>query len=256
MTAAHGDASAVPESGRRSRLTPGADTSLDRPQAPGKPGSGEAAVEKAVLRTAIPRFERSAAVHHRNGPLSAGARPGSNSHPTRPEGGMSDESRWGLFAVLLAAVAAFIWRSSLSMPDVVASHFSAAGIPNGQMPREVYLGVMLGVGVCLPALAVGLSWLSMGRPNARINLPNGTYWLAPERRARTVARLRASMMGFGAGLAVFLAYCHWLVVRANLSQPVLLENIWFSLGLIVFLLGTFAWICWLVLPYRRVPPGG
>jgi hypothetical protein len=141
-----------------------------------------------------------------------------------------------LFLLFLACAAAFVWLTSQSLPDVVASHFGAAGAADGFMTRDFYLRFMLAFAVGLPLLIFVVPYFALGRSGARINLPNREYWLAPERRAETVAFLRAHAVGFAVTLAVFLCYVHWLVVRANAVQPPHLSAPALIAGLAVFLL--------------------
>jgi len=110
------------------------------------------------------------------------------------------------------------------------------------MPRGVYAWFMLGLVVVLPALMVGLTWVSIANPKARINLPNKDYWLAPERRAETIEFLRFGILWFGFMLVAFLCYVHWLVVLANRVQPALLANSWFIGGLVIFLAALLVWL--------------
>jgi Domain of unknown function (DUF1648) len=147
-----------------------------------------------------------------------------------------------LFLAFVACAAIFVWFTGSALPGLVASHFGSAGTPNGFMPRGVYIAFMLVFVIGLPLLLVLVTSFALGRPNARINLPNRDYWLAPERRAETIDFLRASLRWFGALLVAFLCYAHWLVVRANESQPVQLAQSWFIGGLVVFLIGTFIWL--------------
>lgn len=156
------------------------------------------------------------------------------------------------FLVAVACAAGFVWASGQSMPDVVASHFAAGGAANGYMPRAVYVLFMLFFVIALPALMVFITWRSLERPGARINLPHREYWLAPERRGQTVTRIRAGVLQFSAMLLVFLCYAHWLVVRANRSQPVRLDESWFLGGLLVFLAAALFWALGFVRQFRRV----
>jgi hypothetical protein len=110
------------------------------------------------------------------------------------------------------------------------------------MPRGIYIAFMLVFVIGLPLLLVLVTSFALGRPNARINLPNRDYWLAPERRAETLNFLRACLRWFGALLVTFLCYAHWLVVRANESQPARLAQSWFIGGLVVFLIATLIWL--------------
>lgn len=155
-----------------------------------------------------------------------------------------------LFLVFVACAAAFVRLTGQGLPDLVASHFDASGIANGFMPRTVYIRLMLALLIGLPALTVFITWAAIGNPKARINLPDREYWLAPERRAETVAFLRGGVMWFGVLLVSFLCYAHWLVVRANEAHPVRLDEQWFFGGLAVFLVVTLIWLTMLLGHFR------
>jgi hypothetical protein len=133
---------------------------------------------------------------------------------------------------------------------LVASHFDAAGMPNGFMPRNIYTGLILSLLIVLPALVIVASWLAIGKPNARINIPNGSYLLAPIRRCQTIAQLRLGIIQFGAMLVSFLCYVHWLVVQANSASPSHLSNNWFITGLAVYIIATLVWLKRMVGQFR------
>lgn len=153
---------------------------------------------------------------------------------------MRNDKGLGLFLIFAAGAAAFIFVTSLELPEPVASHFGATGAPNGFMPRRVYTSVMLVLAIGAPLLLVLLTWFAIKNPGARINLPNREFWLAPERRGQTVSFLRAHILRFAALLVSFSCYAHWLVVRANTSQPVRLAGSWFIGGLAVFSIAVLA----------------
>lgn len=158
-----------------------------------------------------------------------------------------------VFLVLLIGAAAFIWFTSLGLPPRVASHFGAAGLANGFMPRTFYVRFMLGFVVVLPTVLVFLPAAGLRSPRARINLPNRDYWLAPARRAATLGVLRARLAYVGCLLVVFLSYVHWLVVRANALTPPHLSMPWFIGGLAAFATATVAWALVLIRHFRHVP---
>lgn len=158
------------------------------------------------------------------------------------------------FAFFVAVAAAFVVGTSSRLPPVVASHFGAPGLADGFMSQRFYVVFMLALLVGLPSLLVALTSWSLGRSNSRINLPHKEYWLAPERRGETVAYLRSSLMGFGAGLVSFLCYVHWLVVLANEQSPPRLANAWFVGGLLVFVMGLLVWLGSLRARFRRSKP--
>lgn len=147
----------------------------------------------------------------------------------------------GPFLGVAALVAAFIAGSGATMPAVVASHFDAAGGANGTMPRAVYVALMLIIGVGLPVLIAFRTSAAVGRPGARINLPNREYWLGPERREATIARLRTGIRQFSAMLMVFLGYAHGLVVHANRQTPPRLPAVAMIAGLVGLGVATILW---------------
>lgn len=160
------------------------------------------------------------------------------------------------FALLLVGCAAFVWLTSASLPLVVASHFGASGAANGSMPRDLYVRFMLAIVIGAPVLLVAVTYFAMGRSDARINLPNRDYWLAPERREQTIAYLRAHLTRFSAVLIVFLCYVHWLVVRANQVQPAQLSNRAMVAGLAAFLIFVLIWTRLLVRHFSNRGGGG
>ena len=167
---------------------------------------------------------------------------------------MSDRFPRG-FLLLAACAAAFIWLTSRGLPSVVASHFEANGYANGFTTRGGYVGLMLVFVAGVPTLLVTVMYIGLGRPNARINLPNRDYWLAPERRTETVAYLRAHMARFAVALMALLCYVHWLVVRANQAQPPRLASPWVNGGLAVFIIFAVLWTRTLLRRFRARPPG-
>jgi hypothetical protein len=147
-----------------------------------------------------------------------------------------------LFVFFVLCAAAFVLLTSARLPALVASHFGSTGTANGFMPHDVYVYCILAVVVGLPAATVVITWLAIARPDARINLPNKAYWLAPERRASTVGYLRSGIVCFGILLVAFLCYVHWLVVLANGTHPPHLANSWFLAGLVVFFAALLIWM--------------
>lgn len=157
-----------------------------------------------------------------------------------------------LFFAVIAGVAAFIWISGQLLPPTVASHFGASGVANGFSGRAVYINLMMGIGIGLPLLVGLMPTLLIRMPGARINVPNRDYWLAPERRAQTIDALCAHMRVCGSMTALFLGITHWLVVKANLSQPVALPMDAFMPVLIGFMGCMLLWVISLFWRFRRV----
>jgi|SRR5579871_1823512 len=127
-----------------------------------------------------------------------------------------DLPRGLFFAIFVAAIAQAVYAFP-QMPARMASHFSASGTPNGWMTREQFF-VVYAI-TFLPALLVEF-WVARriaGTSEARINLPNKEYWLAPERRAETLAYFQTFFAWYGCALLLLLVFVFELAMRANLS---------------------------------------
>ncbi|MFT3663597.1 hypothetical protein [Piscinibacter sp.] len=153
--------------------------------------------------------------------------------------------------LLLMALGAFVWRTSAGLPPVVASHFGADGAADGAMARGSYLVLMLLLVVGLPLLIGWLVPVVAGGEGRHLNIPNRAYWLAPERRAATLAFVYGHLRWFAAAVALFLAYVHLLVVRANAQQPPQLSFSDITGALLVFFLALAAWMAVLWARLRR-----
>jgi hypothetical protein len=163
---------------------------------------------------------------------------------------MQSSRTWWVFVALLAIAAIVIFVSGQSLPDVVASHFSGSGTANGQMPRGAYLMLMIGVATFLPFGITALQSLVLGS-GVRINLPNGAYWLAPQRKAQTLAFLRLQSMRFGVLLAAFVCFVHLCVVDAHTRTPPQFSSGVFLCGLAVYFLFTLAWAVAFFVRFKR-----
>src|SRR5664279_802164 len=157
-----------------------------------------------------------------------------------------------VFIPLLAMAATFIWFTGGAMPPVVASHFAASGVANGFMPRGSYVAIMLGATIVAPVLVALSGSLTRILPVQLINLPHRQYWLAPQRRAATVASLAALSVHFASALVIFLCFVHWLVVKANAAQPPHLEQAPFFAGLALFVVAVALWFIYLLGRFRNV----
>jgi uncharacterized membrane protein len=130
----------------------------------------------------------------------------------------------GLFvAIVLAAIAQCAHDFPL-LPDRLASHFNAAGLPNGWMSKTQFLWVY--ALVLIPALAIEF-WVSgkiASKRDAQLNLPNKEYWLAPERRAATFAYFESFCAWYGCAFLLVIAFAMGLAMRANFDSPPVLPT--------------------------------
>jgi len=122
------------------------------------------------------------------------------------------------------------------MPLRMASHFAGDGRPNGWQPREAFFLIMFVVGSLSAIIAFFAPWRIASQPNARINLPNRDYWLAPERRAQTMNYISAFMAWLGCGVLFLLISGTFLAMQANLAPDGRLNSPALVAAIVVFLL--------------------
>ncbi len=159
--------------------------------------------------------------------------------------------RLGLGALVFADLVAVLQglRMLRVLPERVASHFNAAGLANGWMPRETFVYFNLGIVGLMSALFLGLGWAISRLPVSLINLPNKDHWLGPEQRDETLAWLASWGHWMGAQTVFLLVALMAVTVRINLGEPELAGR-WFPALLGVFLAAALGQLVRLVLRFR------
>jgi uncharacterized membrane protein len=122
------------------------------------------------------------------------------------------------FAVTLAAVAQCVLDFP-ALPDRLASHFGASGLANGWMTKPQFF-ISYGL-LFLPALFVEfLVGRKVGlQPVDRLRLPNKQYWLAPDRRAETIAYFESFFAWYGCAVLLVEVLAMGLAMHANFDAP-------------------------------------
>lgn len=119
--------------------------------------------------------------------------------------------------VLLALYAAVHFSSVYpQLPNVVASHFNGRGAPNGWQTKQAFVGVFVGVGVLAAVIGLVIPRIIAAVPAQLINLPNKSYWLAPEHRQETMAFLNSYFAWFGCGVFLLILLTFDYAVQVNL----------------------------------------
>lgn len=110
------------------------------------------------------------------------------------------------------------------LPARVASHFGASGAPNGWMPKGALVWTDIIAAALLALLFSATTWSLPKYPDSRINLPNKSYWLAPQRREETFSVITAYFLWFGAATFLLLFDIFHQVFRFNLGQATKLDH--------------------------------
>jgi len=139
------------------------------------------------------------------------------------------------------------------MPQRMASHFAADGRVNGWQSRDAFFVLMLLVTSTSAIVGFLAPRQIAARSNARINLPHRDYWLAPERRERTMRFISATMAWFACGILLVLVSGTFLALRANLAPDHRFNSEAMLVVLGGFLLGLLGLLVGLVRHFRKVP---
>jgi uncharacterized membrane protein len=133
------------------------------------------------------------------------------------------------------------------MPQRMAAHFAANGYPNGWQPRESFFLLSIVLTASSAVVAFFAPWQIASKADARINLPNRDFWLAPERREATMRYIAATMGWFGCGLLFVLISGTFFAMRANLSP----EHRFNSEAMLIVLGGFFVSLLFLMVGFVR-----
>jgi len=127
------------------------------------------------------------------------------------------------------------------LPEKVATHFDANGLPNGWMLKEsnfIFSSVIL---IFITSVFLLTPFLLKKCPTKWINFPKKDYWLAPERKESSILIISNWMYFIGLTTNIFLIIIFHLVYIANTTNPVKLNNGLFFPILIIFLLISIGW---------------
>jgi uncharacterized membrane protein len=140
----------------------------------------------------------------------------------------------GIFVALVLAAALQIAYFYPLLPDMMASHFDGAGRPNGWMSKGGFMALYVGLLAVMAANFLVLPAFLERLPVSLINLPNKSYWLAPERREQAWAKIRAYLLAFGNAAVALMLFVFQLAMVANLSESRMLSPaIWILLAAFV-----------------------
>ena len=154
---------------------------------------------------------------------------------------------WGLAAMLILLLLATLGR----LPEVVASHFGAGGVPNGWSNRPAYAAFLLGIGILLPLALVGLVYALTARGIRLLNIPFKNYWRESDHEAEAVRRIRAYIWWLGCIIAAVNLATHCFVLQAHGVEPPHLATTGFGLVYVGSLIAVGFWIVGM---YRMLRP--
>ncbi len=155
---------------------------------------------------------------------------------------------WSVLIIAVVVATAVVLATAPQLPPHVAAHFALNGIPDHWLDRDSYLALMLFLVAVMPLAGALVVAILIRNAPVLINIPNRAYWLAPERRAATVAFVTTGGLWVNAAFALFLAGVHRLVVNANEAQPPRLAAV--PVGLLIAGVVTISLVTWIAIYLR------
>jgi hypothetical protein len=155
-----------------------------------------------------------------------------------------------LFIVSFLANVILALVSFLILPDQVAIHFAQGGIPDGWATNLASTLIMLGLHALMFCAIYFSPGLLTSLPAKWISLPNRDYWLRPEHCLQASEKFSRLMWQFGTALFLFMLFAGLLSLKANLSDPVRLNERPLYIVLVIFLIYTVYWVFILLRAFR------
>lgn len=152
-------------------------------------------------------------------------------------------------AVAVFVITHFVWIDQ--MPERIASHFNAAGKPNGWMTRSGHSAFMLLFGLGEPAFVLTLIWAMRYLPANLLNVPKPDYWRAPENYPKACAIMLTWAQCLAVAMLVWNTFFNRLIIQANRTSPPHLVNSEVGILTGVLLTVVAISIAWLIWRFRK-----
>ncbi len=128
-----------------------------------------------------------------------------------------------------------------ALPEKVASHFDAAGTPDGWMSRNSFIWLEVILLAVLAFQFLALPYLIEKLPNSSMNIPNKDHWLSDEMRVETFAFIRRYLEWFAAVSLLLFILINQFVYTANIERQNLQSGKVWSI-LIVYFVFVTVWL--------------
>jgi hypothetical protein len=139
-----------------------------------------------------------------------------------------------------------IWLSARGLPPKVATHFNAAGQPDGWMTRETHTISFIILGLGMSTFIVGLCYGIRWFPKARLSIPNQKEWQKPAHRNTALNYIFYHSFWLGTLALAFLASINHFIVAANAPGAGTLATRGIQISAGAFIAGIILWIFFLV----------
>lgn len=137
------------------------------------------------------------------------------------------------FIMVFAANIILGLYSYFTLPPRVAVHFGRGGIPDAWSSTSIHVLLLLVIQTVLFLTLYFSPKLLLKTPPEWINIPHKDFWLKPENRERMRTIVSILMWRFGTALFLFFFILGILSLKANLAEPVRLDEkpLFWALGI-------------------------
>ena len=145
-----------------------------------------------------------------------------------------------------------VWYFYPQLPETIAHHYNFTGQPDAWGSKDMFIRVHLGTVLFLTAIFIAIDRLITRVPDDLINLPHKEYWLAPERRRKTLQRLSDMSLWMGNITLIFmLLLFQYKYTRDLLERAHELKFIW--MGLLIYFVTLSVWIWHSYRTFKAIP---
>jgi serine/threonine-protein kinase len=144
-----------------------------------------------------------------------------------------------------------VFTSPAFLPERFATSFNFSGEPECWMSRVSYMMFVSGMGSFNVLCFVVLGFVCRIMPDKWVNVPQRSYWFAPERRGETMNYIFRQMIWYACLLTCFFIGLHFSTVHANKLDPIHLPQGEFITILGGFVAGTLIWLVLFLLHFGR-----
>lgn len=118
--------------------------------------------------------------------------------------------------VLLALGAIQLAHYVPRLPETVAVHFDTSGAPNSWNSRTQFAITLASLEVLMAVIGLAGALLMKRIPASMLNIPNREFWLAPERREKTISFVAEQLVWIEAITLAFVLVVGQAVILAHL----------------------------------------
>lgn len=155
-----------------------------------------------------------------------------------------------VFTLSYLANLALAVASYLILPERVATHFGAGGVPNNWGTSHMNSMIMTAVVSLLFTVLLFTPFMVRKLPAKLVSIPNSSYWLNDDNITVAISKISCSIYSFGICIMVFLFAVSLLALDANLSEPVQLNMKLFTPFWGIFMLYSVSWVINFLLKFR------